>query len=158
MIARATATFTRPANTTQYTAGDVVAGASPCFEIPAAADFPGGGGYIIGAQLLTDNSATTNASFRLWLFSSNVSGIAADNAAFVLPTADATARLVGYIDFSLDTVGQGGTLKALGANQNANLAFNTGVNTSLYGIITATAAYTPASAQNFYLSLQIDQV
>ena len=151
-------TFNRPANTTPYTAGDVVAGggASGTMEIPKMASLAGSGGYIIGAQLLTDNANVTNAEFRAWLFSDSVIS-SGDNIGFDLQVgAGAEKSFVGYIDFILDVAGQGISPKALFVENNVNMAFRCS-DQSLFVVLTALKAYTPGSSENFYLSFLVDQ-
>ena len=90
-------TVTRPANTTPYTAGDVVGGAIPLVGLPNSAlvqDL-----YITSADLRVDVSAVPSGmtSFRFHLYNATPPSAIADNAAWDLPSGD-RASYLGYVD------------------------------------------------------------
>ena len=97
---RVSVSFTRPADTTAYTAGDAMGNSTSSaliMDFANSARVSGGTGIITKARLVKSSNTTTNAAFRLWLFASSPTG-ANDNAAFALTYASASSRL-GYIDF-----------------------------------------------------------
>lgn len=160
MISSVLSTIIRPNNTTAYTAGDCIGegGIMSTNTLEKVAATAGGGGYIIGAHLSTDQANIVNGTFRLWLFNQeNVTSVS-DNSPFEIHIADENAEkgLIGYIDFELETTGQGANLRGIDINHNLNMAFNCS-NESLYYVLTATGAYTPTARQKFFIKLLVDQ-
>ena len=150
--------ITRPNNATPYTPGDVVGGggADGTIEFVKAAAQAGGGGYIICAQLITNNTVTLNGEFRLFIYN-DVLLASADNTPYAVPVETGAEKcLIGYVDFVLNADGQGATLKALAVQHNANIAYKCS-NTSLYGVLTATKGYIPAASMKFWVKLIVDQ-
>lgn len=138
-------TITRPANTTAYTAGDVVGGA-----LTLSSAGPSGGGTIIinGAQLELDISAIPSGmtTFRLYLYNVTPPSATADNGVWDLPSGD-RASFLGYIDL--------GTPVDLGSTcyiEQINLAKQIVVASggSIYGYLVTTAGYTPAANSEVY--------
>ena len=80
---RVSASFTRPANTTAYAAGDVVGPVTtPAVQTLAGAGRVNGGtGKIVAATLETNNATVTNGTFRVHIFNASFTP-EADNAAF----------------------------------------------------------------------------
>jgi len=153
-------TITRPANTTTYTAGDVIGTASSATMTFNNASF---GEFDVGIiqQAIISSSAyvTPPPDLELWLFDATVADIA-DNAAFT-PTDAEMATLVGIISFATAnwkvanaTAGAGGN--AVCASGNLGIPFNTlkGKH-SLFGVLVARNAYVPVSAEVFTVRLQI---
>jgi len=94
-----TATVTRPANTTTYTANDVIGG-SPTAVISLASLAPSGSSVLItSASLEIDVTSIPSGmtSFRLYLYSVTPPSALADDAAWDLPSGD-RASYLGYID------------------------------------------------------------
>ena len=158
-----TGTVTRPADTTQYAAGDVISNST---SAPVVITFPGcarvnaGGGVIIGAQCVDDTNQTTKATLELWLFDTTVTPDN-DNAVFT-PTDAELLTLVGIIRFSTWFVGDataaaGGNAVALATLANP-LTFKCGAAlTALLGVLVVRNAYTPVSAEVFSIRLRILQ-
>lgn len=138
---KSSATFTRPANQTPYTAGDVVgtADANITFAnvLPSAQNF-----IITGVTLRIDVNAVPAGmgGFKLYLYNANPAVIA-DNAAYNLPAAD-RGKLIGVIQLEAPT-DIGDTLWSQTDNINLNGKLLT---TSLYGILVTDIAYTPSNA------------
>ncbi|HWT46726.1 MAG TPA: hypothetical protein VN085_12205 [Vicinamibacterales bacterium] len=166
----ATATFTRPANTTAYTSGDIVsnsASATTLMKFARMARSCAGSGALVKARLVTDNTSDTS-SYRLYLYTKSEAGltIPADNAAATTLYADKD-KLVGYIDFAALT-------KASGTNTAAHALWTGGIgsttepsgelfyvtdaaDTALYGVLVVLGALTPTSGQNFWVELTAQQ-
>ena len=154
-LAVITTTFTRPADTTAYAINDVVGpSAAAVQEFASAFRSNGNSGYVVRAQLFTDQSANV-ALFRLYLYSVTPSAIA-DNSPFTLLYANA-ANHIGYIDFpAMATEGAGSTAAvSLWSGQIAALA--AGGDDKIFGVLVAKSVFTPASAQQFTLRLAVDQ-
>jgi hypothetical protein len=147
-------TFTRPADTTAYAAGDAVSNAtsSPAIlSFAGAARAAGGSGLILSARHIKNN--TTAASFRLWLYREAATAVN-DNVQFPLLWANRSNR-IGFIDFA-HTTGGTGSDSSSSLVTFANLPFSL-VGTALFGQLTTTAGYTPASGEQHFIELSIAQ-
>jgi hypothetical protein len=162
---RVAASFTRPSNTTAYAAGDVVGPVTTAAvqTFSNAARENGGSGRIIAATLETNNATVTNGTFRVHIFNASFTPDA-DNAAFAGQHTN-RAAYQGYFDFNIlvaDSASAEGAIAQLRASLDVDnglpLDFECAAgNSALYGVIVALGAYTPASAQVFYITLVIEQ-
>lgn len=135
------ASFTRPANTTAYTALDVVGATA------AALTFPSGGGpgsmfSITGFEVQVNQATVTATVFRLHLYSVTPPSAIADNAAFDLPTGDQPYYL-GYID-SAASVDHGAANTAVSAFLDKGI--RAAESASIFGYLQAITGFTPESA------------
>ena len=144
MAYKSQVTITRPANTTAYTAGDVVGG---------VIQFRGLGEPTLNAALITDAALRIDVtaipsgmtSFRLHLYTESPASALADNAAWDLPSGD-RAGYVGYIDLgSPADVGSTLFAQVTGVNLNADLS-----SAGLYGYLVTNGAFTPAANSEVY--------
>jgi len=162
MVAVASASFSRPADTTAYAVGDLVANATAAasvvpmqFSVARVADKSF---RILRARLKKSGTATANASFRIHLHRddpSGASGIAnGDNGAWLTREAS----YIGAIDVTLDKAFSDGA-KGIGIpNEGVAIAAVPSAGTQLvYGLIEARAAYAPASGETFTVTLEVDQ-
>jgi len=132
-------TVTRPANTTAYSAGDVVGGA-----ITFATGLTSGQhAMITGADLQYQISAIPSGmtSFRLYLYDVTPPSAIADNAAWDFASADRSAFL-GYIDLG-SPVDLGTTCYCQVDNVNHKIKLNGSAN--VFGYLVTATAYTPAA-------------
>jgi len=137
---RSQITVTRPANTTAYTAGDVVGGVITFTSIGPQASAV----MLTSVDLRYDVSAIPSGmtSFRLYLYSATPPSALADNAAWDLPSGDRSV-FVGFIDFG--TIADlGSTLFVQVDGVNKQVKLGTG-ETSLYGYLVTAGGYTPAA-------------
>lgn len=152
-----TDSFARPANTTAYAAGD---GVTDSTSAPTPLSYSGATSAfrpatkLISARLVKSGTSTTSATFRLWLYKGAVSNVPNDNAAFAPAEAD-QGDLIGSIAFGTAVAGSDcvtyiGTL-------SGDLRFNATSDNVIYGILEATGAYTPESAETFYTELVVEQ-
>lgn len=146
-----TASYTRPADTTQYTANDALAEST---SAPTALSFGSAGfGWIVGARCVDSNNATTLPQLRLYIFYGSPTAVN-DNAAFTLSDANLRA-CIAVLNFNVfvagdDTSGTGGNAISMTA---IDPVATTG---PLYGLVKVLNAYTPISAEVFTFSLDID--
>jgi hypothetical protein len=155
-----TLSFVRPANATAYAAGDIVTSLadSAILNFAKVDNFPGHS-YIVGARIVLD-TASTAGSFRLWIYnnSTDYSKIA-DNAAYVIPYNAIRTALVGYIDFSLSAQGVGASSGGNAvAEANINIPITGTYTNGLYGVLTATSAYTPKFSGRVWLGLTVQRL
>lgn len=147
------ATITRPADTTAYTAGDVVGAASVLFQ--PTGNGVGLGGEIKAASCVSSANVATKPDLQLWLFTAAVASVTADNAAFA-PTDAEMLTFMGRIDFPT------GNFKAANAGSAAAgnaaciaTALSLPVPAYVYGVLVVQNAYVPVSAEVFTLNLSV---
>lgn len=152
--------FTRPANTTAYAEGDLVANSATAGSVePVSLDLatPSGlmGWYVRRIRFSKSGTSTTNASFRVHLYSSSPTPANGDNGAY---STDEAASYLGALDV---TVGQAFTDGAVGvAVPNAGNEINVGAGSgagkyTIYALVEARGAYTPGSGEVFTLAAEI---
>lgn len=145
MIRASEKTITRPDNTTQYAAGDVV-GEVMTFHSELA-------GLVRAAVLIDSAAEATKIDADLLLFDTAPT-VAADNAAFA-PTDDEMIRCIGAIQFAGSNFRTGATgngvivATAFGELPYAAPARN------LYGVLVARNTYTPINLEKFTVRLGI---
>lgn len=143
-------TVTRPANTTAYTAGDVVGATAAAITFPDMASTIGRDIIITSASLRIDVSAIPAGmtSFRLHLYSATPPSALADNAAWDLPSGD-RASYLGYIDLG-SPADMGSTLycQVDSINKQIRLASS---ETAVYGYLVTNGAFTPAANSEVYV-------
>lgn len=154
------ASFTRPADTTAYASGDLVANSTTAGSVTpmtfTIARLAAGSVTIRKGRLRKTGTSTTNAGFRLHLYTVSPTVTNGDNGVWL---SNQSASYIGAIDFSSsnalafsDGAGINGA-PLIGSDINIKLA--SGQN--LFGLLEARAAYTPASAEQFTLTLEAFQ-
>ena len=160
----ATASFTRPADTTAYATGDRVAdltASATVLEFSSMARATGEAVRIERARIRKSGATLTNASFRLHLFRTLPTVSVGDNGVFnasnVLALSD-VAGYVGSIDIAMDkaaAVGARGVgVPSVGSGITCEAAGAAGHETSLWAVVEALAAYVPASGETFTVTLE----
>jgi hypothetical protein len=150
-----TLSFTRPTNTTQYGANDVIgindAGSAGNAIHTFTSAGPAGGNVKVTRADLTISLASVTAAmttFRLHLYDASPTAIL-DNAVFDLVTAD-KAKHLGFIDFA-QIVDYGSQL-FISATPNLQVKLATSV-TSLYGQLVTAGAFIPTSGEAYQVRL-----
>jgi hypothetical protein len=146
----ASASFTRPADTTAYASGDLMANSTTAGSVvpmtfSRVTRGSGSSAQIRRVRISKTGTSVTNASVRLHLYTtSSITAANGDNGAW---STSAAASYVGSVDITID--------KAMtdGAAGNATCEFNV-ASLSLYGLLEARGAYTPASAEVFTVTLE----
>lgn len=152
------AAYTRPADTTAYAAGDVVANSTSAATILTFSNMAralGLGGVIQNAALIMSTAAATKLSAELFLFDTAPT-MQNDNAAFA-PSDSELDKCLGVIVFD-------GTSTSNGARTTGNgCAIVTGAISlsyqcaatakDLYGVLVARNAYTPGNAETLRVRL-----
>lgn len=145
--------FTRPSNTTAYAAGDAV---SDLDTTPTAATFALSGlstktdcgGLIKAVTLYKGDSDLTNASFQINFFDTQPAAAGwEDNAAIAITDAE-WKRCLGFAQLVTGTDSSAVQTGDVYCKSNLDLPYQYVTGTSpIYVVITALAAYTPASAE-----------
>ena len=160
LVTRAATEFTRPADTTAYTAGDVVSNstsATTLIDLANAVRVNGGSGYVVRVEVATDKKSIT-PRLRVHLFNASNPTVSVDNAAMRQLYADNAKRL-GWIDMPAMTTGTDTTNSTMSVtvNDGCRLPVVAGAaTTSLYAVLEALDAFTPASGEKFTVTIFVD--
>jgi len=156
------ANFSRPADTTAYAAGDVVANSTSApviMTFARATVESGSAGRIAQAICIDSANVATKPDLELWLFDTTVA-MDNDNAAFT-PTDAELATLIGVIAFPTASFKVGDATGGASGNsvcdiQDINLPFNTvPASNKIYGILVVRNAYVPVSGESFTVRIKI---
>lgn len=151
-IRNLSASFTRPADTTAYASGDLVANSTTAGSVTPLDFTPmgktsNGSSIVRRVKLQKSGTSTANASFRVHLYSSSPTCTNGDNGAWLTTGA---AGYAGSFDVTVDRAFSDGAVgfgvPVVGSEVLARL--NT---LSIYGLVEARGAYTPTSAEVFTL-------
>ncbi|QXV74345.1 hypothetical protein [Rhizobium phage RHEph16] len=152
-----TVAITRPADTTAYTALDVIGDATAGHgKLTFASVAKTGGGSVIvtGAHIRFDNNTAPASAFRLHLYSSLPAGTAlADNVAFDLPSTDRDAYL-GWVDIPAPVL-LGSTAEAQALNIGLQIKLPTA---DVFGYLQTINGYTPGSGITYKVTLHTLEV
>lgn len=156
--ARVTSMMTRPADTTAYAAGDLVANSTTAGSVVpltfSLASTAGACGQIVKAKLYKQSASLTNASFRLHLFRALPSVTNGDNGILLMTGA---AGYMGSIPITCDMAFSDGSVGiGLPSDGGPVMVFETSAgSTMVYGFLEAMAAYTPTSQEQFAVTLEV---
>lgn len=164
----AAAAITRPADTTQYASGDLIANSTTAASVGAFI-------FSLGAQMTAQSfllrklrlrkssNVVTSALFRMHFFTENPFAHApagGDNAALMLAASN-IANYVGYIDVTVDKAifnaadgAAGFGVPTEGAELAIQMAASVTTGFSLYGVLEARSTYTPASGEVFTATIE----
>lgn len=159
MFTTTKASVARPADTTQYTANDLVANstsAGSVVPLKFSTEAVNGRGRITRVTLFKDDETVTAAKFTVHLFSEAPSISSGDNAAMAVASA---RNYLGGVAVDMSS-GALATSTDLAKSAAADIAFDcrhvgVGENT-IYGLIQATDAYACASGELFEVTLDIE--
>lgn len=156
------ASMTRPADTTAYAAGDLVGNSTTAGSVTplaiTAARVAAGSLLASRVRLRKSGTELTAATFRVYLFSAAPTVANGDNGALSIA---GSANCIGWADVSMATRADSTT-----ANPFSDGAFGFGDLNSLvalasgqtvWALIEARAAYTPASGETFAVTLEVAQ-
>jgi hypothetical protein len=158
------ANFTRPADTTAYASGDLVANNTTAGSVvPLSWNIhrnPSGSVRIKRAKIKKSTNVTTNASFRLHLYTSSPTVTNGDNGAWL----STESGYLGFIDVTVDKAFSDGSANhfapvySTAIDVLVRLTGTKGIasEVKIYGLLEARAAYTPGSAEVFTVSLEIE--
>lgn len=151
--------FARPADTTAYSANDVIADSESSPTIISLANIAravGGQSYIVKARVLTDQKTCT-ARMRLSLFQTEPKPLN-DNAPKTRLWDDRVISL-GSIDFdpmTTEDATNSTAASAMWTNAPINIVCDA-ASTTIYGILSTLDAFTPESLQQFYIAIDVEQ-
>jgi hypothetical protein len=152
------ASFTRPANTTAYASGQLVANSTTAGSV-AMMQFAGGRlnwgtGQVRRARVQKSSTGLTNAQFRLHLYRNTQTAANGDGAAW---STDGVANYIGKLDVTMDEAFTDGASGIALPTDGTDITFKSNSTGSIYGLLEARAAYAPASGETFTVVLEILQ-
>ena len=157
-LVMASANFTRPADTTAYSVGDLVANNVTAGSVAAmqftVTDDSAGAFIITKGRLKKTGTSAANAFFDLHLYSSSPTPSNGDNGAWL---TNNSANYLGKISFGQMTVFTDGCSANGTPAVGSQIAHKLSSGQIIYGLLEARGAYTPASAEQFTLVLESDE-
>jgi hypothetical protein len=152
-----TSSFTRPADTTPYSSGDLVANSATAGSV-VAPSFTGAKGYggtsiIRRVRLRKSGTSVTSAAFRVHFFLADPTTVTnGDNGAF---SVSGVADYLGAADVTIDQAFTDGAFGCDPANAGSEITVDLATGLKVYWLLEARAAYTPASAEVFTLQPEV---
>ena len=148
--------FTRPANTTPYASGQLVANSATAGSIVpvpcSVARKNDGTGVLQGLRLSKSGPSLTNAAFRVHLFKTAPTSSVGDAGTFAGAVTGVAALALGYYDITMDQSYSDG---AKGFVAIPGKAFDAAAGSqNIYALIEARGAYTPTSSETFTVALE----
>lgn len=152
--------FTRPADTTPYAHGDLVANDVDAADVVVlsftVARFAAGAFRIHRGRLLKTTTLLTNATFKLHLYSAAPSIANGDNAAW----STTLAAYLGALQVTVDRAGSDGSYGDLLPFNGVPISHKLSSGSSIKGLIEARpgsgATYTPGNAEVFTATLEVE--
>jgi hypothetical protein len=155
------ASFARPANTTAYASGELVANST---SVPAPMAIPlarinGGFGKVARGRLTKSGLVTTNATFRAHFYKTAPTIVGGDGGAY---STNGALTHIGSMTFDMTGgnafVFTDGVKVISVPDVGSSIIFDTaGGSQNIYALLEARAAYVPASGETFTLALEAIQ-
>jgi len=150
-----TANFTRPADTTAYASGDLVANSTTAGSVVAmtlnVARVAAGSCILRRIKLHKSGTSTTNASFRVHFFRSAPATITnGDNGVF---SVSGVADYLGAMDVTVDRAFTDGAVGFGVPIVGSEMSIKLSSGTSVRALIEARGAYTPISSEIFTITV-----
>lgn len=152
------ATITRPADTTAYASGDLLANSTTAGSVTPFTFSGGATPYRVQRfWMRSSNNTITNKAYTLYLYSASPTVTNGDNGAFVVATNNATLLGVfgsgAAVNTGAESINAFYPLDAAGTFANGWLPML--VTGTFYGLIKVNAAYTPTSAETFDIAAEV---
>ena len=152
--------FTRPANTTAYAANQEVSNNTTAGSVTplswSVLRAAGDAFQIQRVRISKTNTSLTNASFKLDLFEASPTVTVGDGGAWNNGSGTLACNQgltwIGSVSITMGTAGSDGCNGSLALA--APIVTSPGSGTTIYGILSALAAYTPGSAETFKVTLE----
>lgn len=145
-IITAGASFTRPADTTAYTANDLVANSTTAANVVPMTFSLGYGSClrILQAKIKFNSSTNTNGKFLIHLYNALPTCTNGDNGAWLTTESNYCGNIA--VDCTVQTFSDNST--GIGTYVNTSVEVPLLIaGFQFYGLLQATAAYTPTSAE-----------
>lgn len=155
-ISNPSASFVRPANTTAYASGNLIANSTIAGSVVPLTftlgnSFGPGSFRMSRVRISKTGASVTNASFRLHLYQSSPVASNGDGGAWLTTNAIdwlGNIDVTSMLEFADGCAGTG----SVAAGSEMFLKLTSGA--ALYGLLEARAAYTPISGEMFTVTLE----
>lgn len=158
IIVNPSSNFTRPANTTAYASGQLVANSTTAGSVTplswTAARVSAGNFRISRVRMSLSSKSITNTNFRIHFFNANPGVQNGDGGTFD-PTN--LAYEVCEMDVTIALAGNDVSMGYGASNQGTACDVALGSGTTLYGLVEARAAYSPGSGETITVIPEIHQ-
>lgn len=151
--------FNRPADTTPYAVGDLVANsttAASVVPISWSNVSRSGSFYPVGVILQKSGATATNASFRVHLYSAAPSVATTGDNGVYATVVSGNGNWLGSYDGTMVASHADGCSVTCTPTEGIIDAFVAGQNPTIYALIEARGAYTPASGETFTARLLVE--
>lgn len=155
-ILTASASFTRPNDTTAYAANDLMANSTTAGSVvPMSFIFPAGGTmWLRTVKVRKSGTTATNGNFHIRLYSASPTCANGDNGAW---STSGAATYLGKLDPAIVEAFTDGCAVVDSTSESADLQIDIGNGNTVYGLMVADAAYTPAANEVFTVTLYGDK-
>lgn len=156
-VVNPTASFTRPADTVPYAAGDLVANSTTAGSVAplslTTARLAAGSFRVMRVKLRKSGLVREGALFRVHFYSAAPTIANGDNGAFSTSGAD---TYLGFADVALDIAFTDGVV-GFGMIPHNGIAQKLASGQAVFALIEARAAYIPANAETFRVDIDVSQ-
>ena len=153
-----TAAFSRPADTTAYASGDLVANSTTAGSVTpltvTVARIAAGSGMIRRVRVRKTGTGVTNASFRVHFYRTSPTVTNGDNGVFL---SNQSANYMAACDVSSMIAFSDGAAGNGSPNIGSEINFKLPSGTDIFALIEARGAYTPVSGETFTLEVEVLQ-
>ncbi len=155
-ITNQSVSFTRPANTTAYSTGQLVANSTTAgsvvpMQFQLGNHFPQGQFRTTRCRIAKSGTGTTNATFRLHLYSTLPTVTNGDGGTWL---STGSAGWLGNIDVGSMLAFSDGAAGTGSPPAGSEWMVRLGSGSVVYGLLVALGAYTPASGETFTVTLE----
>lgn len=162
LVVRASASFTREANTTAYAAGDVISSGA-AVAVPnnalAVGRINGGTGYITGLRVAMNDKSKT-PSIIVQLYNAADATISGDNLPGRSPLYVDESKYIATVSLPAMTTGADATNATESATEvnDIRIPFVCAAGTTnVWAVVLAGSAFTPISASQFTITARVEQ-
>lgn len=147
--------MTRPANTTVYASGQLVANSTTAGSVvpisfAGVVTAAGEVGRIYRVRIKTSSTSVTLAQFRVHFYNATVVPVNGDGAAWSTPVGSYIGACDVTVDRAFSDGAEGAGVPLIGTSMHYKIPSGT----TLYALLEARAAYVPTSAGTFTLILE----
>lgn len=151
------ASFTRPADTTAYTSGDLVANSTTAASVvPLRLAIGHGGGKISQVSISNNRTVITNGTFTIHFYGTDPTATAptaGDNGAL----ATVNASRIGVATMTIMTADNDIGMSTLNLGETNFLGGLYTERDQIFALVEAKAAYTPASGEVFTVKIVVEK-